>query len=245
MTDQKNTAQASIPNSLSDDSINAKMLRHGYQSPQTLIARLNQWIGLHCGEDSVTLLMYEAHKALSKLRAPVADELPEWEQISSKLERGEALTPLELFVYDNEPAGDGDAWRDQLAAALASAPVAGEAVYTLWVREANQAWTPTTAAFSIPGGEHQLFLSPAAPPASQAARILFPTHLRKMWSGGQVQAWLDEHQGVTAPTPLRQGQLGALAEVASGTGQRGAMLLPQWRRLPAVAVRQASNAFRK
>lgn len=48
----------------------------------------------------------------------------------------------------------------------ASTPVAGEAVYTLRVRGAIQAWTPTVAAFSIPDGEHQLFLSPAAPQAS-------------------------------------------------------------------------------
>ncbi|CUJ52980.1 Uncharacterised protein [Achromobacter xylosoxidans] len=47
------------------------------------------------------------------------------------------------------------------------APVAGEAVYTLRVRGAIQAWTPTAAAFSIPDGEHQLFLSPAAPQASE------------------------------------------------------------------------------
>lgn len=50
------------------------------------------------------------------------------------------------------------------------APVAGEAVYTLRVRGAIQAWTPTAAAFSIPDGEHQLFLSPAAPQASEAVR---------------------------------------------------------------------------
>ncbi|AVG38504.1 hypothetical protein [Achromobacter insolitus] len=62
---------------------------------------------------------------LSKLRAPVADELPEWKQISAKLGRGETLSPLELFIHENEPAGDdADAWRDQLDAALASAPVA-------------------------------------------------------------------------------------------------------------------------
>jgi hypothetical protein len=24
-------------------------------------------------------------------------------------------------------------------------------------------------------------------------RVVFPTMLRKMWSGGEVQAWLDEH----------------------------------------------------
>lgn len=59
--------------------------------------------------------------------APLSEELPHWDEISAKTKRGEALTPLELFVYDNEPAGDEDIWRDQLAAALASAPVAGEA----------------------------------------------------------------------------------------------------------------------
>ena len=31
------------------------------------------------------------------------------------------------------------------------------------------------------------------PPAAQQQRVLFPTMLRKMWSGGEVQAWLDEN----------------------------------------------------
>ena len=31
----------------------------------------------------------------------------------------------------------------------------------------------------------------AAPP--QRERVVFPTMLRKMWSGGEVQAWLDEN----------------------------------------------------
>ena len=91
---------------------------------------------------------------------------------------------------------------------LVVAPVAGEAVYTLRVRGAIQAWTPTAAAFSIPDGEHQLFLSPAAPqPSAEPARILFPSHLRKMWSGGEVQAWLDQHQGVTPPPATTTGSL--------------------------------------
>lgn len=94
------------------------------------------------------------------------------------------------------------------AAPMASVPAAGEAVYTLRVRGAIQAWTPTAAAFSIPDGEHQLFLSPAAPqPSSEPARILFPSHLRKMWSGGEVQAWLDQHQGVTPPPATAKGSL--------------------------------------
>ncbi|MGZ8132588.1 hypothetical protein ACXU40_09370 [Bordetella bronchiseptica] len=59
-------------------------------------------------------------------------------------------------VYLEPPNGD---------AAPQASSVAGEAVYTLRVRGAIQDWTPTAAAFSIPDGEHQLFLSPAAPQA--------------------------------------------------------------------------------
>lgn len=31
------------------------------------------------------------------------------------------------------------------------------------------------------------------PPAAQRQWVVFPTMLRKMWSGGEVQAWLDEN----------------------------------------------------
>ncbi|MFY1912693.1 dATP/dGTP pyrophosphohydrolase domain-containing protein [Achromobacter xylosoxidans] len=59
--------------------------------------------------------------------AQAADKLPHWEEISAKLSRSETLTPLELFIHENEPGGDAAAsWRDQLDAALASAPVAGQ-----------------------------------------------------------------------------------------------------------------------
>lgn len=37
--------------------------------------------------------------------------------------------------------------------------------------------------------------------AAQPQRLLFPAHLRKMWSGGEVQSWLDEQMGVT-PSPV-------------------------------------------
>ncbi len=36
-------------------------------------------------------------------------------------------------------------------------------------------------------------LEDATPPAAQRQWITFPTMLRKMWSGGEVQAWLDEN----------------------------------------------------
>ncbi|ASC63636.1 hypothetical protein B9P52_04715 [Achromobacter denitrificans] len=74
MTNQNNAAQAADTTPFSDEYVNAVIQQHGYDSPECVIARLHQWIGLHGGENGVTLLMYEAHKALVKLRAPVADE---------------------------------------------------------------------------------------------------------------------------------------------------------------------------
>ncbi|KAB1444953.1 hypothetical protein [Bordetella bronchiseptica] len=70
MSTQNNAAQAAEQDPLSDQFVNTVIQRHGYDSPETVIARLAQWIGLHGGENSVTLLMCEAHKALSKLRSP-------------------------------------------------------------------------------------------------------------------------------------------------------------------------------
>lgn len=38
----------------------------------------------------------------------------------------------------------------------------------------------------------------ATPQARAApARISFPSHLRLMWRGGEVRAWLNQHQGIT------------------------------------------------
>ncbi|WP_063582892.1 hypothetical protein [Achromobacter ruhlandii] len=79
MTNQNNAAQAANDNPLSDEYVNAVIQRHGYDSPESVIAQLHQWIGLHGGENTGTLLMYEAHKALSKLRAPVAGEAVSWQ----------------------------------------------------------------------------------------------------------------------------------------------------------------------
>lgn len=74
MITQNNAAQAADTTPFSDEYVNAVIQQHGYDSPECVIARLHQWIGLHGGENGVTLLMYEAHKALVKLRTPVADE---------------------------------------------------------------------------------------------------------------------------------------------------------------------------
>ena len=115
-------------------------------------------------------------------------------------------------------------------AALASAPVAGEAVRAALVelvecgklqRDAQQAiWSGMSD--RVQDGkrmqrqyekrqpvalEAAISALDAASQASEAVRILFPTHLRKMWSGGEVQAWLDEHQGITPPKPSAKGSL--------------------------------------
>ncbi len=74
MTDPNNAAHTAEQDPLSDQFVNAVIRQHGYDSPEAVIARLWQWIGLNGSENGVTLLMYEAHKALSKLRAPVAGE---------------------------------------------------------------------------------------------------------------------------------------------------------------------------
>lgn len=127
MTDHTTAAQAAGINPLSDEYVNAVIQQHGYQSPETVIARLSQWIGLHGGENGVTLLMYEAHKALVKLRAPVADE-------RAAFERRFHIEP------ENWSAAGGGGYRNvwyearwegwKARAAMARAPVADEGVRT-------------------------------------------------------------------------------------------------------------------
>lgn len=161
---------------------------------------------------------------LSKLRAPVADERAAFEAF----QRGVGLN--ELYLERRPESGQymwtatKEAWETwQARAALASAPVAGEAPSEAKYRRMFVAACEALAAISERlsldpnDAEPDVILSAigelmkrangGAPQASDAVRILFPTHLRKMWSGGEVQAWLDEHQGVTAPTPSAKGSL--------------------------------------
>ena len=42
-------------------------------------------------------------------------------------------------------------------------------------------------------GDHAEVKPLYATPQPQRERVIFPTMLRKMWSGGEVQAWLDEN----------------------------------------------------
>lgn len=47
------------------------------------------------------------------------DELPEWGDISSRKDKGDDLTAVEQFIYENEPAGlHSRDWRLSLQAAL-------------------------------------------------------------------------------------------------------------------------------
>ncbi|QYJ23390.1 hypothetical protein KYT87_09305 [Achromobacter sp. ES-001] len=120
---ENNAAQAAEQDPLSDEYVNAVIRQHGYDSPETVIARLWQWIGLNGGENSVTLLMYEAHKALSKLRAEgvqAGDEepppiIPDDEEIA-----GACINASDIDGI----AYDGPSFERGYRAALASAPVA-------------------------------------------------------------------------------------------------------------------------
>ncbi|WP_238909170.1 hypothetical protein [Achromobacter ruhlandii] len=130
MTSQNNAAQAANDNPLSDEYVNAIIQRHGYDSPESVIAQLHQWIGLHGDEDTVTLLMYEAHKVLSQLRAPVADEPPSgtrWPVLRAMARNYTAGTHT-WDALDAEACEQAAEEIRHLRAALASAPVAGEAV---------------------------------------------------------------------------------------------------------------------
>lgn len=134
MTNQNNTALAAEQNPLSDEYVNAVIQRHGYDSPECVIARLHQWIGLHGGENGVTLLMYEAHKALVKLRAPVADERAA-EHMARKVELLEQVAHYAdlccAFLRDGGYAGKADALASRIKAVIdldgqISSPVADE-----------------------------------------------------------------------------------------------------------------------
>lgn len=195
MTNQKTATQSAEQDPLSDEYVNAVIQQHGYDSPECVIARLHQWIGLHGGENGVTLLMYEAHKALVKLRAPVAGDT-------------DALS-LEAQEHGHRRYEQGFAagWNQ----CAASAPVAGEAQPTD-AEIIDLAVEPLGIDCDrMPHGvvvfARNLLSRYAAPQASEAVRIQFPAHLRKMWSGGEVQAWLDEHQGVTPPKVSAKGSL--------------------------------------
>ncbi|MNV22529.1 hypothetical protein D3C71_1135070 [compost metagenome] len=140
MTDQSSAAPAAEQDPLTDEYVNAVIRQHGYDSPETVIARLWQWIGLNGSQNGVTLLMYEAHKALSKLR-PEGVQAGEPESLrkavaivdtleSAAAEWGgwsgtkSACEGLRHILVHSALAWDQ---RNKDFSALASAPVAGEA----------------------------------------------------------------------------------------------------------------------
>ena len=66
------------------------------------------------------------------------------------------------------------------------------------VRATTQAWRESASDYErgfIDGMQKQMQSSvdKAVNAMSQRTKVVFPTMLRKMWSGGEVQAWLDEN----------------------------------------------------
>jgi hypothetical protein len=70
---------------------------------------------------------------------------------------------------------------------LAQEPVAWMSSDRAWM------WSDYSKALAAVANIPTLTLIPlyTAPPKRE--RVVFPTMLRKMWSGGEVQAWLDEN----------------------------------------------------
>ncbi|WP_223851040.1 hypothetical protein [Bordetella bronchiseptica] len=154
---------------------------------------------------TITRLMRDHDAALAS--APVAGE-------ARPTDRKEALRITELPNVDEALAtfcsdGTQDNAVGLVLAILGSSPqaspVSEEAVYTLRVRGAIQAWTPTVAAFSIPDGEHQLFLSPAAPQASEAVRdAAFEAVRKRLCAIPRYSFYLDD-DGVVRRVESRSG----------------------------------------
>lgn len=131
MTNPKGCSYTTCSNPLTGEYVNAVIQRHGYDSPESVIERPYQWMGRRGGEDFVTLLMYEAHEAVSKLRAPVVDERAAFEAWFSRNNSPDTTKR----VLERKPPGKyqrmtaqnwWEVWQGR--AALASARVAGEAV---------------------------------------------------------------------------------------------------------------------
>ncbi|WP_429927743.1 hypothetical protein [Achromobacter xylosoxidans] len=119
----------------------------------------------------VDAILSAVEPLLSKLRAPVADERAQDVDLPWLRAYMHHQIASDRWVVTADQARDfarAAVLADRQARdALASAPVAGEAVYTLSVKGVFHNWKPTTVAFSIPDGEHQLFLRPAAPQVSE------------------------------------------------------------------------------
>lgn len=161
---------------------------------------------------------------LSQLRAegvqagePVTDAQEAFATWWNSQDEGSIQFDLEQYPQDLK-ATLNNLWNTAWRAALASPSVTGEAQpvawRALWTRPTPgvTAWHDTRKVAPPDEAEmrakgYSLELAFAAPQASEAVRILFPTHLRKMWSGGEVQAWLDNHQGITPPKPSAKGSL--------------------------------------
>lgn len=154
---------------------------------------------------------------LSKLRAegvqagePVTDAQEAFATWWNSQDEGSIQFDLEQYPQDLK-ATLNNLWNTAWRAGLASAPVAREAVaiplrpLTEDERAAIEFYilNPTAAVRDL----DKRLSGHAAPRASEAVRILFPAHLRKMWPGGEVQAWLDNYQGITPPIASAKGSL--------------------------------------
>lgn len=122
-----------------------------------------------------------------------------------------AETTLQAWAERFPEISDMGRLRDAWNEARANTPVAGEAQPVAWqyFSTVDQKWCNCCAerVEVLQRAGLKVRQLDAAPQASEAVRILFPAHLRKMWSGGEVQAWLDDYQGITPQKASAKGSL--------------------------------------
>lgn len=153
-----------------------------------------------------------AHAALAS--APVADNWRQYalpgettaEQVCERMNAEVTRRTVAAMRVSARVAGEVVAWaavpsRGKRAGRIYSTCDTRKEIdaYIELVHQSNDSLTLTPRPLSFADAAHQACAEPA--------RILFPAHLRKMWSGGEVQAWLDEHQGVTPQPATVKGSL--------------------------------------
>lgn len=163
------------------------------------------------GPDTVSVTVAELTRIIERHSAPVAGEAQADQFIQAAIDQ--APEPLRRLGEYLSRVLDEDQWataeRMLLGACNAAPQASAEPVgwFDTSTSSGTIRWRPGLTASSFPAG-HPFYAGPVAPQASaEPARTLFPAHLRKMWSGGEVQTWLDQHQGVNPPKASARGSL--------------------------------------
>ncbi|PPA75316.1 hypothetical protein C4E15_14485 [Achromobacter spanius] len=188
--------------------LRAEGMQAGDEEPPPIIPDDEEIAGACINASDIDGIAYDGQSFERGYRAalastPVADTLPLEKALYELLDKIAPGLDTGNLVQDARRASN------LLGVIMASAPVAGEAQAVHQVFHSNGTWEDISAneLSNCEENGKEVRTLYAVHQASEAVRILFPAHLRKMWSGGEVQTWLDEHQGITPPNASAKGSL--------------------------------------